>query len=191
MRKRLDADATREAILTAALESFSERGYGATSISQVASRAKVTKSLVLYHFESKETLWQTTLEAHVRPMVQLFLKYANGDPSLSFRDVIRTRFDFMKASPHLSRLMTWLTLESAPLPIPIDQIAPRVFARAKAELHDSGEPELVAALALGAVDSWFRYRLLLERMAQIPAGDSSLDDQYLDLVLKLVPEVKR
>jgi AcrR family transcriptional regulator len=188
-RRAIDPEATREAILAAALALFSERGYGATSVRDVAERAGVAKSLVLYHFASKELLWTTTIESHIRPLVGTFLRYAQGDPTLTFRGLLRARFEFMRTHPHIPRLMAWLTLEPAPFPGPIDEIAPRVIARAKAELAGTPHPpEILAALALGAVDGWFRYRGLYERLAHIPAEDGAADDQFLETLLQLLPE---
>lgn len=191
MRRTNDPEKNREAILAAALICFSERGYGATSIQNVADRAGVAKSLLLYHFESKEVLWTSTLVAHVRPMVELFMRYANGDPTLTFRDLLRGRFEFMRTHPHLPRLLTWLSLEAAPFPAPIDEIAPRVLTRAKAEIEAAGDgrhaPEMIAAFALGAVDGWFRYRRLYERVAQIPEGDPAADTAFLATLLDIIP----
>lgn len=44
---------TRARILSAALEEFSERGYHATSVRELAERVGVTKTAVLYHFPGK------------------------------------------------------------------------------------------------------------------------------------------
>jgi AcrR family transcriptional regulator len=47
---------TREAILTAAQRLFSERGYDATSLRQIADAVGTTKAAVYYHFPAKEHL---------------------------------------------------------------------------------------------------------------------------------------
>ncbi|WP_290058795.1 TetR family transcriptional regulator [Amycolatopsis solani] len=46
-------DDTRARILRAALEEFSERGYHAVSVRELAERVGVTKTAVLYHFPGK------------------------------------------------------------------------------------------------------------------------------------------
>lgn len=191
MKRTNDPERNRNAILGAALLCFSEKGFQSTSIQDVASRAEIKKSLVLYHFESKEILWQRTLETNVKPMVELFLRYANGDKTLTFADLLRGRFEFMSTHPHLPRLLTWLSLETAPFPAPIDEIAPRVLARAKVELGEAVgghlRPDMIAAFAMGAVDGWFRYRRLYERVVNIPDGDPTADQAFLETLLTLVP----
>lgn len=55
-RRRRDPEASRAAILDAAREVFSERGYARATVREIASRAGVTHGLVMRHFGSKERL---------------------------------------------------------------------------------------------------------------------------------------
>jgi Bacterial regulatory proteins, tetR family/Tetracyclin repressor-like, C-terminal domain len=55
-RRRRNPDASREAILTAAREVFTERGYARATIREIARRAGVTHGLVMRHFGTKEKL---------------------------------------------------------------------------------------------------------------------------------------
>jgi hypothetical protein len=54
--RRRDPEASRAAILEAAREVFSERGYTRATIREIAGRAGFTHGLVLRHFGSKEQL---------------------------------------------------------------------------------------------------------------------------------------
>ena len=55
-RRRRDPDASRAAILEAAQEVFTERGYARATIREIARRAGVTHGLVMRHFGTKERL---------------------------------------------------------------------------------------------------------------------------------------
>src|ERR1700742_4863565 len=55
-RRRRNPEASRAAILEAAREVFTERGYGRATIREIARRAGVTHGLVMRHFGSKERL---------------------------------------------------------------------------------------------------------------------------------------
>lgn len=55
-RRRRDPHASRAAILDAAREVFTERGYARGTIREIARRAGVTHGLVMRHFGSKERL---------------------------------------------------------------------------------------------------------------------------------------
>ena len=47
---------SREKILSAALELFAKKGFHATSISQIAKKAKISKGLMYNYFKSKDRL---------------------------------------------------------------------------------------------------------------------------------------
>ncbi|MFP8960100.1 ScbR family autoregulator-binding transcription factor [Streptomyces nanhaiensis] len=53
---------TRREVLEAAAEVFAERGYAAATISEILSRAGVTKGALYFHFASKEELLRGVLE---------------------------------------------------------------------------------------------------------------------------------
>ncbi|HUA96682.1 MAG TPA: TetR/AcrR family transcriptional regulator [Acidimicrobiales bacterium] len=59
--KRPGADATRERILAAALDLFSERSFEGASTRLIAERAGVQQPLLAYHFGSKEELWRAAV----------------------------------------------------------------------------------------------------------------------------------
>lgn len=55
-KTREEAEATREAILLAALDLFSERGYSRATFSAIASRIGMTRGAVYWHFDNKTVL---------------------------------------------------------------------------------------------------------------------------------------
>ncbi|MGH3248477.1 MAG: TetR/AcrR family transcriptional regulator [Trebonia sp.] len=55
-KRRRDPEASRAAILEAAREVFTERGYARGTIREIARRAGVTHGLVIRHFGTKERL---------------------------------------------------------------------------------------------------------------------------------------
>lgn len=56
------AEATRARILTAAVESFSERGYDATGVAEICRRARVSKGAFYHHFPSKKDVFMACLQ---------------------------------------------------------------------------------------------------------------------------------
>jgi AcrR family transcriptional regulator len=61
--------ARREAILDAALDEFSARGFAATRIDDVARRAGVAKGTIYLYFRDKEALFQELVRAMLVPLV--------------------------------------------------------------------------------------------------------------------------
>ncbi len=62
-RERRDPLATRQALLRAAEELFSARGFDGVSIEDIADRAGVNKALISYHFRGKRGLYAAVLES--------------------------------------------------------------------------------------------------------------------------------
>ena len=56
------ANDTRERILDAALEMFSQSGYAGTNIRELSASLGLVKSGIYKHFESKEEIWNTLLD---------------------------------------------------------------------------------------------------------------------------------
>jgi AcrR family transcriptional regulator len=59
----------RDAIIAAALEEFSARGFAATRLDDVARRAGVAKGTIYLYFRDKESLFQELVRAMVSPLV--------------------------------------------------------------------------------------------------------------------------
>jgi AcrR family transcriptional regulator len=59
----------REAILTAALEEFSSRGFAAARLDDVARRAGVAKGTIYLYFRDKESLFQELVRTMIGPIV--------------------------------------------------------------------------------------------------------------------------
>jgi AcrR family transcriptional regulator len=59
----------REAIIEAALDEFIARGYAATRLDDVASRAGVAKGTIYLHFADKETLFQELVRTALVPLI--------------------------------------------------------------------------------------------------------------------------
>lgn len=106
-------------ILEAALHLFMERGFAGTSMSEVAQKAGITKSLIYHHFDHKIALWRAV-------KLKLVQSYAHNlsheaFPTSSLRDflksVITFRFNFYREKPQIGRLMLWQRLEKQQEPL--------------------------------------------------------------------------
>jgi AcrR family transcriptional regulator len=63
------AAARREAILNAALDEFSARGYAAARLDDIAERAGVAKGTIYLYFADKEALFQDIVRTMIVPVV--------------------------------------------------------------------------------------------------------------------------
>jgi len=69
----------REAILSAALDEFAERGFEAARLDDVAKRAGIAKGTIYLYFRDKETLFQELLRAMLTPIIGGFEALGQAD----------------------------------------------------------------------------------------------------------------
>ena len=106
----------RAVILRAALDLFSRFGLHGTSVDQVAERAEVSKSNLLYYFATKEDLYVTVL----RDLLTLWLEplrafSADQDPQTAIATYIRRKLELSRDWPDASRLFCLELIQGAPL----------------------------------------------------------------------------
>src|SRR6476619_4067217 len=75
---RPSADPTRERILAAALDLFSERSFEGATTRDIAARAGVTQPLLNYHFRSKDALWRAAVDTLFDTLSEALSTRADG-----------------------------------------------------------------------------------------------------------------
>lgn len=70
MERKIKKDQKIDAILLSTIQLLAERGYADTSIADIASHAKVYKSLLHYYFKDKEDLVSKALASRSNTMIQ-------------------------------------------------------------------------------------------------------------------------
>ena len=71
--------ARRQAILAAALDEFSDRGFAATRLDDVAKRAGVAKGTIYLYFRDKESLFQDLVRDMLAPMIGIIEALGQAD----------------------------------------------------------------------------------------------------------------
>jgi AcrR family transcriptional regulator len=69
-RREVEARATREALIEAALRLFTQRGYAEVGTEEIVARAKVTRGALYHHFEDKRDLFRAVFERVEEDLVQ-------------------------------------------------------------------------------------------------------------------------
>ena len=90
----VDGMSTQEELRTVALAQFAAVGYAATSLQQVAERAGVSKSSVLYHYASKEALLEAAIGPAIDRMAEI-LTAAEGSGLADRRRLLEEFVDFL------------------------------------------------------------------------------------------------
>jgi len=107
---RPSADPTRERILAAALDLFSERSFEGATTREIAGRAGVTQPLLNYHFRSKDELWRAAVDGVFGELVEALVSREEGlsgvDDLTTARLVVREFVLFSARRPQLHRIIT-------------------------------------------------------------------------------------
>ena len=107
---RPSADATRERILAAALDLFSERSFEGATTREIAARAGVTQPLLNYHFTSKDELWRAAVDELFDELDGALTARREGlrgvDDLTLARLLIREFVHFSATHPQLHRIIT-------------------------------------------------------------------------------------
>lgn len=113
-RVRMSAAQRREQLISIGRQLFAERGFDATSIEEIASRAKVSKPVVYEHFGGKEGLYAVVVDREVRALLdRITTALTAGHPrelleqaTLALLDYIESETDgfrvLVRESPSLS-----------------------------------------------------------------------------------------
>src|SRR3954452_13059486 len=155
-RKRLTPEDRRSAILEAALEVFSRRGYNGASIDEIATAAGISKALIYEHFPSKKDLNVSLLERHVQDIfTRLAVTADTKDPGeVRLRNGVNAFFEWAETHRDAFRLLFRDTFEpdvAAVLDRLQNQATGAIAALMAAEPGLQGEDDLDLALSIEAM----------------------------------------
>lgn len=100
---------TKQKLLDAALEAFSENGFKGTSTRDIAARAGVHHPLITYHFSNKDRLWRSAVKYIFQDFVAELQKaqqtYAGECPKSRFSAMIRIYVHYAASNPALHKIV--------------------------------------------------------------------------------------
>jgi AcrR family transcriptional regulator len=154
--------ATRDRILAAAKNEFTEYGFAGARLNRIAATARASKERLYSYFASKEQLFEA--------VVALWIEDAPYRVPLTAEDVpgyVEGLFDNFVADPRGARLQRWIELE-APEGLSDDHLLRRLFRAKLAEVRRGQQAGLIDA-------SWHPMDLLmlLTEIAQSMAAGTS------------------
>ncbi|MGD8438969.1 MAG: TetR/AcrR family transcriptional regulator [Holophagae bacterium] len=191
-------EATRAAIIEAAEALFLEKGYGATAMSAIASRAGVTKSLLHHHYNSKANLWAEVKQRRFRHYAEVQLAMIQDAPDDEGAKVLRDSFEFyyrfLQQNPELVKIMAWVFLEqdaNQDVCLKIDDElmdagAERIKrGQQQGFLRDDVDPRFLLFTFLGICQHWFQDRHHVVQHVGPDVPDEVLDEKYLRDAMKI------
>lgn len=116
VRRQRQADGKRRRIIGAGLEMFSRYGLHGASLDQIADRADVSKTNLLYYFGSKEELYLSVLREllgdWLEPLRSLGLEQAPGE---AIGEYVGRKLAMSRDQPEASRLFCLEMIQGAPM----------------------------------------------------------------------------
>lgn len=195
VRRRRDPEATRKAIMDAAEDLFVTHGPAGTSMSRVARRADVTKSLIHHHFGSKEELWEAVQERHFAKYFEIqmaLLEQSESDESLLEESLV-AYFRFLQSDPRSVRFMSWRFVEEEDgqcaadpekelFEIGIQKIRE---AQEKGRIRSDLEPFFIIKTLIALPFAWFQTHSLTLSMLDSEIEPAVLDERYMREMVKI------
>lgn len=192
-------EATQSRILDAAIPLFAQRGFAGASVSDVARACGSPVPLIMYHFKSKQGLWEAAVErlyGRVNAHLARELEQTAGLSGLAFyKAAIRAHISTLAAHPEHMRLLLqegaehtarleWLVANHQK---PMNDRIIALIRSAQGEgLIASGDPEHLMFVLSGA----FSLPLVLAPEYQILTGKNPADSRqieaHIDACLELI-----
>jgi len=182
---------TREAIRTAAISLFAEKGYAATSTREICQRAGITKPVLYHHFGSKEQLYRELIvDACNDARKQLVLASNRGKTARQkILEVLAADFALTRANPGLPRMALrelFAPEEGSPALDHVElghewcRLMAAIVAEGVRQGEVQGEAQQIAELLMGAHVIYSMSFLLTGQ----PVLDRALAERIVDLLFR-------
>lgn len=182
-------------ILSAALELFTEKGFAATRMDDVAKLAGISKGTLYNYFESKESIFHAVVQELIAPQIEAFesmIASYDGPTDYLLRQLMRTWWTRV-GETKLSAIPKIVISESGNFPELAQYFVDNVVKRARKLFTDiiskgvvtgefnTVEPQTVARLIIAPLV----YATIWKHSLQ-PFDSDYLADEYIDMHIKFI-----
>src|SRR5262249_1406499 len=111
--KKLSSSERKDHILKAAIQLFSQKGFGGTTTQQLAKKAGISEALLFRHFPNKEALYQSILQKKMDEHVPVLFADLSTDqsPEIFLKTLARQIVIVHEDDPSFLRLLLYSALE--------------------------------------------------------------------------------
>lgn len=167
-RTKEEAQKTRESILDAAVIKFAQKGVAATTLSEIARKAGVTRGAIYWHFASKVDIFDALHQRIYGPLSERLggeIDEDHPDPLGKLEEICASLLGYVNESPRAKDVCTifwvrsnyekeWINLYEKHIgqKLHARELYLRFFKQAKEKgfLHDDARPEILT-LSLGCL----------------------------------------
>jgi len=196
---RPSADATRDRIVAAAVDLFSERSFDSATTRDIAAKAGVTQPLLNYHFHSKEELWRVAVDSLFHLLNQTMGERASGlrgvDEITSAKLLVREFITFSARNPQLHRIIMQESKSDGPrMDYLVDRHVRPIYERTigifQSLARQGAVPNVPVAhlyyILTGAGPTIFVLAPECRRLSALDPSDDGVIDAHADAVCRLL-----
>ena len=190
-------DVRRTELLDAALAEFFESGFSAARMTDIASRAGVSKGTLYLYFDSKEALFRALIETFAIPNIEMLeaaaAQFGGGLGALKM--IIRMAPTIVRESP-VPKIAKVLVADSTNFPEIVSEYRQTVVERMLgmmagllARAHDAGEieigdPALTARIVVAPIFFSAMWRVVFEQDGKSKVDLDALFALYEDMLMR-------
>ncbi len=185
-------------VYTASLAAFAEQGFEATTMTKIADRLSISRSLLNYHFGSKENLWKKAMEYLGQQFITAFHDYKKFHKDLEglqlLKVIIRQIVHFNANYPAFTKIIAMeMQRDTARLDWIIDHLLKPMFALTadlfKAEREENRMKRISAhhqsSILLGMINNIYLSGLLYQKLYQVDPFDEEEIEKHADAVIDI------
>lgn len=187
-------DVTKTELLEAAEALFLKKGFGNTSLSEIAKRAGITKSLIHHYFGSKEGIWSEVKNRRFAQYAERqSVMLSEEEPNVELlRASLVLYFHFLKRNPEIVRILAWIFLEQdrdgcmkEQRELTIEGVEKIRQGQELGHLRKDVDPRFILFTFLGLCQHWFQDKDHFIRDFGTEGISEDLDNAYLDALIKI------
>ncbi|MHB8619776.1 MAG: TetR/AcrR family transcriptional regulator [Chloroflexota bacterium] len=185
--RRVDAERSKAALLDAALEEFSAKGFAGARVRDIADRAGVSKDLIAYHFGGKQGLYVAVQRAWLEQESRF------ADAELSLAKSLEHYLHAALSDPRPTRLLVWRGLAadgSAPPDASAETDHPGAAGlrrrQDRGELDPNLDPATLQLVLLGAVAAPVIFPEDVRRLFGVDAAKPEFEARYRAGLLQII-----
>jgi TetR/AcrR family transcriptional regulator len=196
---RPSADPTRDRIVGAAADLFSERSFDGGTTREIAARAGVTQPLLHYHFRSKDELWRAAVDSLFERLHNTMDERAIGlrgvDELTSAKLRVHEFVTFSARNPQLHRIIMQESKADGPrMDYLVDRHVRPIYERT-IEMFESlarrgAMPDIPAThlyyILTGAGPTMFVLAPECRRLSALDPSDNDIIEAHADAVCRLL-----
>lgn len=202
MRKSRDSEATKKTVVATARTVFAEKGFSGSSLAMIAEKSGISNGLILYHFKSKENLYEIVLEDLASEYIETIASHRDysRQPEEMIQEMLSATFKYWSEDATYNRISTWAYLENRPEIISGETRLTAGLAAGIADMQASGKidtrfsPVVLLSMTIGPILFWIQHRELFRQSLHLEGTEEQVNtlflEQYTLLIKKLFDPTK-